>query len=724
MLTSPLLACFLALFLPGYALWTITCETEARMGLCEVIAIVGSSVVVSGTLAMILAEVGVYSWLGWASILSVFSIFLIWRGSRGGFAKLDRTSIRDILLLLLVIAVSAWELHRPFESIIGAQDTGVYFNTAVQIALHGTVVARDPVMASLNQTAFTSLYYQKCLCGSYGSVQEGFYIANPVQGLIVPQFFYLFPSLMAAFFSSNAPTTMLYFTPILSLISIVTLYVIVREMSGVWAAALSASLLGLNFAQIYFSRAPYSDILLQLLFLSAILAYIKIAKGEHSRFYVVVFGLAVGAMTITKLEGWLGAVVLLCVVALSFRDRILDRSFRPFVILLFFFGFLSGLSTWFFWNDYVYDVAIDLRAGMLRYGLGRVAEVGLFSFGMVLAFPVILLTSLSLSPLLSRICRKVLQRIPRGSRMSGGVLKLMIPLILITTALCYGYYLWPHGDITGSSWTLDKLGWYVGNFPGLAAGLVGLVIVGSKQWKRTRAALVLCLMFLGFYIVGTIYADVRVAVFFGPFQPWWVRRFVALVIPALTIGIGAIVSDISRIQIRKLRIGQPISIGVALLILLLTAQHLPLIQSYVEYDHVTQQVQRVASSIPSGSMILYPRECGNAVNSTVCEWIAAPLRFMYGMNPTPFSSVNSEVVRAADLWLAKGNHVYLLQALTDKSNYTSQFTCGFVVGKVTSFEINFVTISGPPGYFPTNSATFSVEYMLYELSPSQTQSCT
>jgi hypothetical protein len=670
---------------------------------------------------MALAEVGVYSWLSWAAIISVFSVFLIWKGSRGGFPELERTPVRDLLLLFLVIVISAWELHRPFESILGAQDTGVYFNTAVQIALHGTVVARDPVMASLNQTTFTSLYYQKCLCGSYGSVQEGFYIYNPVEGLIVPQFFYLFPSLMAAFFTSNEPTTMLYFTPILSLLSIVTLYVIVREISGVLAAALSASLLGLNFAQIYFSRAPYSDILLQFLFLSAILAYLKIANGQHPRFYVVVFGLALGAMTITKLEGWLGAVALLCVVTLSFRDQILDRSFKPLAILLSFFGILSGLSTWFFWQDYVYDVAIDLRAGMLRYGLGRVAEGGLFSLGMALAFPVILLTSLSLS---SPISRKMLQRIPRGSIKIDDKVKLVIPLVLITVVLCYGYYLWPHGDITGSSWTLDKLGWYVGNFPGLAAGLIGLVLIGSTQWKRTKAVVVLCLMFLVFYIAGTIYADIRVAVFFGPLQPWWVRRFVALVIPALTIGIGAIVSDISRIRIRTLRIGQPIGIGIALLILLLTAQHILLIQGYVEYDRVTQQVQLVASTMPSDSMILYPRQCGSALNSTVCEWIAAPLRFMYGMNPTPFSTMSGEVVRAANLWFAKGNHVYLLLAMADSPNYVSQFACGFVVSKVASFDINFVTISGPPGYFPTNPATLTVGYLLYELTPSQTQSCT
>jgi len=690
---------------------------DRKVGLSDLTGIMTSSVVISGTIAMLLAELEIYSWFRWAALVISVSVLLLTRnGSWRRFPRVRRPSLRDSILFCLAIVIAAWELLRPFEDVIGGEDTGVYFNTAVQIALRGSVLVHDPVMASLNQTTFSSLYYPTFGgWGFYGCQHMGFYIDDPSKGLVVPQFFYLLPSLMAAFYSVDGPTTMLYFTPILSLLSIMAIYVIVRRINGSLVAALSTTLLSLNFAQIYFSRAPFSDDLLQLLFLVAILAYSKMWGGEHFRFYASVFGLTVGGLIITKLEGWMGALVLLLVVTFTFRHQVLSQRFRLLLILVTCYGILSALSTWFFWRIYVHDVALMLVS---RIGLGKLAQFDFISVGLALAIPMTLLAGLSIPSLLSRIAQH-LPKLVSGNPFRTSVTRLRaIVLVLLMTAVFYGYFVWPSGGITEGSWNLVKLGWYVGGFPGLAAGLIGLAIIASKDWKRNKALVSLFVVYFVFYMLGGIYVDnVLSPVLFSARHPWWARRFVAIVIPTIAIGIGELVRDISHLRVRKFKVGLPVALVVCLVILVLTAQHLPLIQGYIEYKQVTQEIQFVASQFPSDSMILYH-------DGGYGEWIAVPLRFMYGMNPIPFREVNDEVTRVIDLWLSRGKHVFLIQVPGDPLNYASELACAFTIRGVANIDIKFTTISGPVGYFPTGVTIGHIVYVICELSPSPSRSCT
>jgi hypothetical protein len=686
-------------------------RNTTKMELSDFLAIIAASVAISGTLAMLLAEIGFYSWFGWATLTISISLFLLIRnGSWRRFPRIQTPSLRNSVLLSLVIIIAALEFLRPFENVIGGVDTGIYFNTAVQIALHGSVVVHDPIMASLNQTSFSSLYdIPYGGWGFYGVQVEGFYIGNPSNGTVVPQFFYLLPSLMAAFYYAGGPMMALYFTPIVGLLSIIVVYAIVCRMCGSIIAAFSSVLLSLNFAQIYFSRSAFSDVLLQFLFFIAILACSKMFGGEHADFYASVFGLALGGMIVTRLEGWVGAIVLLLIVTLTFRHRILGKRFRPFLILVTSYGILVALSTWFLWKIYVHDLAVDAGVVglMSRFGLGTGAQVELIVIGFALAIPLTLLAGLLMVPLLSSIVQRF--PVPYPAKPSA------MPLILLMTTVIYGHFALLSRGLTTSLRDLVQLSWYVGGFPGIAAGVIGLVI--AKDRKRNSPLVILFFTFLIFYIFGSILAGVRGVILISPTHPWWARRFVAVVIPGLAIGVGVLSRELSRLRMRKLKIGLPIAIAFSLIILILTAQHLPLIQGYVEYDHVIPQIQQIASQLPTDSLILF--QAGG-----YGEWIAPPLRFLYGMNPTPFRQIDNEVIKAVDLWLSKGRHVFILQGPGDQPDYLSRIACAFTVSRGTSFDIGFVTLSGPIGDFPTDIGTNQIRYLLYELSSSPIQSCT
>ena len=107
----------------------------------------------------------------------------------------------------------------PHETILGGQDSGVYFNTGANIALTGEIISTDPLVPVINQTAqdpkVGSIVISQFLSGVAKQESRflfvrnyrlpGFFILNNLQGLstgeVVPSFFHLYPSYLALGFS-------------------------------------------------------------------------------------------------------------------------------------------------------------------------------------------------------------------------------------------------------------------------------------------------------------------------------------------------------------------------------------------------------------------------------------------------------------------------------------------------------------------------------------------
>lgn len=686
----------LAFFLPGYAVWSrLGRNGEGSQGLLTILPIITVSILISGILGMLLAQLGIFSFVTWSVTVLAFSAILLSRN----FIKLEFTSPFKIprnsyrlLGLFAILTTAAALVFRPFEWIVGGRDPGVYFNTAAQIALNGSILAHDQLMAALPETSFSSLYIAvkpSCQVTLYGVQHLGFYIYDAPKGFVVPQFLHLFPSVMAIFYAAGGPTAALLLTPLLSLISIATVYALTRQISGWGAAIATGLLLVFNFAEIYFSRGPYPEILMQLLIFAAILAIIQMLDGREVRFYAVVFALAVGGLTITKEEGWVSALLLVGFVAYTIGRPLITRRFTIPVSVLVGLGVYSAISSFIFWRRYLDDTIRGILYGHISPCQLPIQTFAIITTGLALLIPVALLFGVFLSRFsLGRLVS--LRRTRLRKELTAGL------MISLTGIFLYAYYIRPSGDITNNSWNLIKIGWYVGNMPGLVGGLLGIVLLLMKDWRRNKFVLAVFLAYSLFLANAFIFPD----------QPWWARRFIAGIIPLVAIGVGEFTRSLSGFSFRRLKAGRPLAIAFFLVVLILTAQHLPLIVNYVEYKDALQQTDALALQFPANSVILY------RANDVYAEWVAVPLRYEHALNPIPFQRFDQHVIDAVNTWLTEGLHVYLLHVT---ENQTSQFRAHFAVQMVNSITLSYVLLTGPYGFFPTRVATVMITYPIIEL---------
>jgi len=690
----------LAFFLPGYALWSSLRDADESPGMATVLAILTLSILISGISAMLLAQLGIFSLVGWLVTLLVFSLILLSRNLiRREFAWPFR-SPADLrgLLVFAVLVVFAAQVFRPSEWIVAGRDPGVYFNTAAQIARNGSILVHDRLMAALPESYLSSLYLvlktTNCQYGLYGSQHLGFYIYDAQNGLVVPQFLHLFPSLMAVFFAAGGPTAALLLTPLLSLISLATVFAVARTISSWEVGIATVLLLAFNFAEVYFSRGPYPEILMQLLIFGAVLAVMQVVSGHETRFYSVVFAIAVGGLTMTKEEGWVSAFLLAGFAAYTIGRPLLTRRFATSICLLICLGGYSAFSSFVFWRLYMSYTIEGMLFGRIDPCLLPSYTFLLIVIGLAFSVPAALLIGALLPRLSLGRFLSIMQTRLRSTFTTGLIMSLV-------GILLYGYYVHPSGEIINNSWNLVKLGWYVGNIPGLVGGLIGMVLLVAKDTRRNK--------FLAAVFIA--YSIFLASALITPDQPWWARRFIAGIIPLIAIGVSEFAWAVSKLNFRRVKVGKPLAIVLFLVVLILTARHLPLIENYVEYKGVVQQVDVLALQFPASAVILY------SANDVYALWVAPPLRYVHGLNPIPFRRFDQNVVNAVNGWLGEGFHVFLLRV---PENQVSQFGMHFVVQKAGSVTISYVQLSGlmtqePYGYFPSNVTTLNITYQIVEV---------
>ncbi len=210
----------------------------------------GGLACVAGLLAalwsgLVLAELNRFSaWL--ALCAAVLAGATVWRH----FSRkpLDQTSHDEQLRwLLVVVALAILSLTLtlpPSEFILGGWDPGVYVHTAAGLARDGKLLQIAPDLAALDAESRT-------LIGRQGqNAWEPFLGMRMLpDGRISPQFYHLYPVLMALLWACGGVRAALLVNPLLNVISIVVMYLwACRWVRPRWAFV-AALLLALNPAQ-------------------------------------------------------------------------------------------------------------------------------------------------------------------------------------------------------------------------------------------------------------------------------------------------------------------------------------------------------------------------------------------------------------------------------------------------------------------------------------------
>ena len=204
----PALLCNLVFFtLTGWVLWFrlggLLGQVRGRMTILLVVGLFG--LVFVGFLSLGLAMAGWFSAVSFFGVWALSLAALTWDGWRRGLwkAHCDQWRLAQRLPVWTVPLFLLWMLlfARPFDLVTGGRDPGVYVNTAAQIAEQGGLAVADPFFADLDPATQDQLTWNPYWLGSFIPYKwPGFFwmgSASDRPGMVLPQFFHMYPALMA-----------------------------------------------------------------------------------------------------------------------------------------------------------------------------------------------------------------------------------------------------------------------------------------------------------------------------------------------------------------------------------------------------------------------------------------------------------------------------------------------------------------------------------------------
>ncbi len=358
------------------------------------------SVLATGWVALLLAEIGWFSFWLLAALLAIASAAGALRlrhqpraaagrpaaplGLVAGRPQAVRQAgaLRAVLhrlqfdhLLLGIVLLFAVLVARPFEVVRGGLDAGVYANTGIAIARTGAIVQYDPVIADIGRRAAAgdglAGNIETNLLGTRNAERNlatrlraaGFFInaGELAQGRVVPQFFHLWPTWIAVFVTMFGPTVGLVATGAAGALGVVLTGLIGRRLGGPMVGLLAALFLALMTPQVWFSRMSTSEALAQALTLAGLWAFMHFADAAEPRaqtWWGVLVGGAFGSLALTRIDFFL---VVGPLVALLVYVAVTRRWHRGYTALALTLGALllhAGLHTLFIARAYLIDTGI------------------------------------------------------------------------------------------------------------------------------------------------------------------------------------------------------------------------------------------------------------------------------------------------------------------------------------------------------------------------------
>ena len=397
---------------------------------------------------------------------------------------------------ILFIALASFALTLPpGENLLGGWDPGVYLHSGAQIARTGSLSWSMPDFSGLSDLE------KETLLRSYGGAQAPFqgmwYLPD---GKVSPQFFHLYPALLAVAFGAGGLRAALLVNPLLNAASILLLYAVARRFLSWRYALLAAVALLLNVAQVWQAEFTTAEMLTQCLLLAGIWC---IARG--SGWGGAAFGLALLCRydTIMFLVPFAGAMALLWS-DVQFRRRALASL-----------ALLIPFAAQAWWHQQHFSPYYHPASALVAR-----AAIGF------LVLLVIAVAALYVKPLSLRARLRRLEQ----------------PLIACAVALAALAALWawwlrpgrPGAESANFLYVVDIFGPI-----GTAAGIAGLGVMAIKE----REAWIRAWLVAGIVALGILTANL----FNEHFMMWTARRFVPVVVPLFCVGLAWLASRFPRV---------------------------------------------------------------------------------------------------------------------------------------------------------------------------------
>jgi len=422
-------------------------------------------------LGLVLAQIGHFP-LTAIFLLALIILLSIFRIRQGVFnLRAQLSGIFHIAILLLILLVATILFFQPYQYMDGGWDPGAYINTGCHIARTGSLVYNDKFLQE------SAAFIRK---DGTGIKYPGLYIKDINKGLVVPQFFYLYPVWIAVFYKLFGLPAVFYVNPLFALCSAILIFLLVQKVIGRNYALIAAFLFAVNPIQIWNARFSTSEILGQFLLLGGFYLWLKYIDTED-RFFAFWSGVAFGEFLLVSITSLL--VIPIIFINLFYRHNKKDIWFiLPFALLA---GHLIiQLCT--FSSIYLESVIMSFHRKEVYISLGAF----ILFLALIIAF------------------RKFL-KIPS--------------IILILSLFGYGYFIRPHIHKSIEALNLIEFGNYV-SLIGLILAVTGLCLLIHKE---KREGVVFFALTALLWAVFFIY-DKRM---FSRY-PFALRRYIPVVVPA------------------------------------------------------------------------------------------------------------------------------------------------------------------------------------------------
>lgn len=758
-------------YLPGLAIERASLREQRRPdGLELAVMRVVASTLVCGWASFFLAEIG---WWSLPALLAAIYLIvlpaLLWGRRVPWPPLLPRLHGWDWAMLALALVFGAL-VARPFEVVRGGLDAGVYALSGIAIARTGGIVQRDPIVAEIGSRAEANDVDAQHAMNNFFGVADpvrfiatrlraaGFYIPSGEWGTgrVVPQFFHLWPAWIAIGAGFGGPYGGLMTTGVWGLLGVLLLGLLGRRIAHPLVGLGAAAFLALNSTEVWFSRMPLSEALIQGLTLAGLWAFTHFADDPGGRagiWWGVLTGAAIGQLALAKIDFFwaVGPLLLyLLYIAISRRWRAGHSAMAAALGLLLVQAALHVVfiaRAYFFDTGYsplnqisaivarvtLYFVTPRMRAAMLarpRSALRQTWRMPL-EIGLILVVVVVLIVLWRHARLIRAAEGRLARRrewLLRGAAVLIGVLAvyaylvrpqivdravLHAPLSPRSVARLQGYIGAPIAVPEGMKETVARdqanfvrFGWYVSPL-GIVLGSLGAALLWWRGLTpRSWLFLLIASAYTSFYINSLYGTSDRTYIYI-------LRRLVPMVYPAWSLAMAYALWWLARgrswsVARRFLAAGLAAAM---LLFFVFTGRN---IYRHVEYGNALRQFEALASSVGPRDVVLV-RGGGSRDTSDV---VAGPLTYIYGRNALTFKGSNPLAVAPAlasqvQRWTAEGRRVY---ALIGASGGDWRFP-GWTAVPQAAWTWTFREFQMLQDQKPFTSGAGSLPFRLYRLVP-------
>jgi len=439
-------------------------------------------------------------------------------GARQGVAPEDLVAI-GIALATLLLTIP------PDEILLGGWDPGVYVHSAAAVARTGSLLIDQPDLAALGAEERALLFRN---LGAVGMPFQGMFLL--ADGRISPQFYHLYPCLMAVAWSIGGIRAALVVNPLLNVAAILALYALAALLLGRRWALAAAVVHALAAAQIRQAKFPTAEMTTQFFLLAGVALLARATREEESPSVLApLAGASLGMAMLARYDTVLFLTPLAAVLLWGI-GRPLRRA-RPVLLAL-------GTAGVFWTQSYLHQQVVS----PYYQPLGGLVGGALAVTALVLAAKLLLGQT------------GVWRRCSEGFRRGETALRGTAAVVLCAWAL-FGWLVRPRlagqgllgqlfrrlagepsfstfaellsGNEAGNMlYLVDLLG--VLGFLAAVTGIAALVVTRRRTWETAWLA-----------ASATVLVILTVNVFHDHFLMWVSRRFVPVVLPLASIGIAA-----------------------------------------------------------------------------------------------------------------------------------------------------------------------------------------